>query len=285
MISSFAVCGSNQVRQLEINVSGLYRLAYAASQGDVRVNLFLNWLGYLEVVICVVALGFIVARRQWREYWALGSFLAVRAISSGGGALLIQHVRNLDRVHRQAYYLVYFYLYWGAFAIESVLALVILYSVFRNITGRLRGIRILGTAVFCIVAFLSVSIAPLFAERNGRQFMVDAFSQLQRTQSIVMVCLFVFVCFAVRSLGLSYRSKLFGVTLGLGILAITNLLNSVWFMSARMHGLAELANSAVVCATLALWAIYFAMREPERHGVAPGSVLFRWNERTLALLG
>ena len=259
-------------------------MAYAAFEGDVRVNVSLNWPAYLEAVVCVVALGFIVARRQWREYWALGLFLVVRAISSGGGAFLILLAKSVDRVHRRPYYTAYFYIYWSAYAIEAVLALIILYSVFRNITRPLRGIRILGTILLCVVAFLSVSIAPFYAGGNGRQYIMAAFSQLQRTQSIVMLCLFVFVVFAVRSLGLSYRGKIFGVTLGLGILAIANLLNASWFMPAWMHGLTDLANSVVVCATLALWAVYFAMREPERRGVVPGSVLFRWNERTLAWL-
>ena len=41
-------------------------------------------------------------------------------------------------------------------------------------------------------------------------------SQMQRTQSILILCLLLFVCFAIRPMGLSYRSRIFGVSLGLG---------------------------------------------------------------------
>ena len=46
--------------------------------------------------------------------------------------------------------------------------------------------------------------------------MVAVVSQLQRTQSILTLCLLLFVCFAIRPMGLSYSSRIFGVSLGLG---------------------------------------------------------------------
>jgi hypothetical protein len=277
-------CGSRRFVEAEINLSRLRGSAYACWQGDTRVILFLNWLGYLEVVMCVVALCFIVGRRQWREYWALGSFLAVRAISNGCSALIIHYLHKVDQVHRHAYYQVYFYLYWSAFAIESVLALIILYSVFRNTMGPLKGLRIVGTVVLGAAAAFSLRVV-FSPHATGTRYMIASISQLQLTQSILTVCLLLFVSLAVRPVGLSYRSKVFGVTLGLGILAISNLAQSAWSARVGMHVLADLANGMVICATLAIWAVYFAMREPERRGVAPDSFLFRWNARTLALLG
>ena len=45
-------------------------------------------------------------------------------------------------------------------------------------------------------------------------------------QSILTLCLLLFVCFAIRPMGLSYTSRIFGVSLGLGIMATTDLVQS-----------------------------------------------------------
>ena len=51
---------------------------------------------------------------------------------------------------------------------------------------------------------------------------------MQRTQSILTFCLLLFVCFAIRPMGLSYTSRIFGVSLGLGIMATNDLVQSAW---------------------------------------------------------
>ena len=61
---------------------------------------------------------------------------------------------------------------------------------------------------------------------------------MQRTQSILTLCLLLFVCFAIRPMGLSYRSRIFGVSFGLGVMATTDMIQSAWIhnASSTMYG-------------------------------------------------
>jgi hypothetical protein len=253
------------------------------------VTSLLDSLGYLEFVLCVVALCFLLIRRQWRDYWALGLFLAVRVASNICLKLILYEASR--GVARHTAYRIYFYVYWCAFAIESILAIVIIFSILRLTMAPLRGLQILGTLMFCSAAVTSVAVAlrsAFLPNMTGTKYLVAAISQLQRTESLITLCLLLFVCIAIRPMGLSYHSRVFGVSLGLGLLAINDLVESAWLVHhPQMHTFYNLVNAFVFCAALAIWAAYFALREPRRREIAisPTSTLYRWNQRSLAWFG
>jgi len=255
----------------------------------VSLNSLLNFTRDIELIICVAALCFLVVRKQWRDYWALGSFLAVRLASSICLWSLL-HEANKGLPRHTAYY-AYFYVYWGAFAIESILAIAIVFSIFRLTMKPLKGLQILGMLMFCAAAVTSVAVAlgsAFLPNMAAIRYLVAAISQLQRNESLLTLCMLLFVCVAIRPMGLSYRSRVFGVSLGLGLLAMNDLVQSALFASnPRMNMSLSLVNSIVFCAVLAIWAAYFARREPRRREIAisPTSALFRWNARSLAWFG
>jgi hypothetical protein len=241
-----------------------------------------HWLGYSEIVICLAALCFLVVKRQWKDYWALGSFLAVRFVSDV--TLAVIHI--LHRPGRTTYYHAYFYAYWTAFAIESVLVLFIVYGVFRLTMEPLKGLQRLGTVLFSVVAGISVVVAigSAFAPHmNGVDYLVDAISQLQRSQSVLTLGMLLFVFLAMRPAGISGGSKIFGVSLGLGVLAFTDLAQSAWLSLHRQMGMAyTLIDAVVICAILVMWTAYFALPEPDRREIDVRSPLLRWNRVCLA---
>ena len=186
-------------------------------------------------------------------------------------------------------YQLYFYVYWGSFAVESILALLVVYSIFRLAMAPLKGLQSLGMLIFRWAAAISVavSLGSAFAPHlTGKQFLMDAISQLQRTQSILTLCLLVFVCFAIRPMGLSYSSRIFGVSLGLGLSATNNLVQSAWMThTSGMDSTYSIINGFVICATLMLWTAYFAIPEPKRRIIVlpTTSPFLRWNQISLAL--
>jgi hypothetical protein len=248
----------------------------------------LSLLGYLEIVLCVTALGVLIAKKQWADYSSLGLFLAVRIASD----IVLTYLNSYAVAHplqRMAIYYPYFYVYWISFAVESILALIVVYSVFKLAMAPLKGLQTLGMLVFKWAAGISVAVAlgSAFAPHmTGTKYIVAAVSQLLRTQSILTLCLLLFVCFAIRPMGLSYSSRIFGVSLGLGIMASNDLLHSAWVtLNPGMATAFNLINGVVICVILATWTGYFALPEPKRRIIVlpTTSPFLRWNQISQAL--
>src|SRR5271165_7318586 len=100
------------------------------SRGDLRVNTIsiLGALGKLEIVLCVAALCVLILRKQWADYWALGTYLAVRLTSAVAEICLNNFASQLGV---RAAYRAYFSIYWIGAAVESVVALLVVYGLFR----------------------------------------------------------------------------------------------------------------------------------------------------------
>jgi hypothetical protein len=243
-------------------------------------------LGRLEIAFCIAALCVIVMKKQWTDYWAMGSFLALRSVLNTVLAAILHYTPNLGKV---AAYHFYFWVYWPGFALESVLALVIVYSVFRLAMAPLKGLQVLGMLVFRWAAGISVAVAigSAFAPHmSGTKYLVAAVEQLQRTQSILTLCLLLFVCFAIRPMGLNYGSRIFGVSLGLGVMATNDLVQSAWLsFNPSMDSAYNVVNGVVICSILATWITYFALPEPKRRMIVlpTTSPFLRWNQISLAL--
>ncbi|WP_263382631.1 hypothetical protein [Granulicella arctica] len=181
-------------------------------------------------------------------------------------------------------YRLYFYSYWATYAAESVLGLLLIYSIFNLAMAPLEGLKNLGTLIFRWAASISVAIAlvsaltPHFTQMS---FITNFVTELQRTQSILTLCLLLFVCFAIRPMGLSYSSRIFGVSLGLGLLATTNLVASAWMAHFKeMYSTINTATGVATCFVLLLWITYFALPEPRRRMIVlpTTSPFLRWNQ-------
>jgi hypothetical protein len=257
-------------------------------QGDLSVisMSFLTSLGGLEITFTIAALCVIVLKKQWKDYWSLGSWLAFRLISNSILAGIIHFAASIGA---HPAYKLYFYVYWISFAVESILALIVVYSVFRLAMAPLKGLQTLGMLVFRWAAGISVAVAlgsAFSPQMTGTKYLVAAVEQLQRTQSILTLCLLLFVCFAIRPMGLNYGSRIFGVSLGLGVMATNDLVQSAWLtFKPDMHSTYNVVNGVVICSILATWTIYFALPEPKRRIIVlpTTSPFLRWNQISLAL--
>lgn len=246
----------------------------------------LQALGYLEVVLCVAALCVLIARKQWADYSALGCFLAVR-IATNTILTGLHAARHL--LGKGLAYDIYFYVYWISFAVESIITLIVVYSVFKLAMAPLKGLQTLGMLVFKWAAGISVAVAlgsAFSPGLKGAGLLVNAISQLQRTQSILTLCLLLFVTFAIRPMGLSYSSRIFGVSLGLGFLSTNDLVQSAWLVfNPRLASAYNAVNGVVICVILATWTAYFAIPEPKRRIIVlpTTSPFLRWNQISQAL--
>jgi hypothetical protein len=207
--------------------------------------------------------------------------LLVRATT--GLSLLLVIRSSGNAIEKHLAYQIYFYVYWGAFAIEILLSLLVLYGVFRVVLEPLPGLQRLGSRIFFGIAILCFALAVLTSfgpHLNGSRLLVAAITQLQGTLYLFTLCLVLYVFGVTRAVGLSYRNTVFGVTVGLGILAAKELVvTSVLTHSPQMFQQSNVVNGVVAAAVTGLWTVYLALSEPGRRTVElpANSLLARWN--------
>ena len=242
-------------------------------------------LSYLEPILCVMLVFFLIRNNAARQYRFLTAFLGVRFASS----IICLSLIWMPGIELHLAYQIYFYVYWISYALEAILALLVIYSIFKLAMAPLKGLQTLGMLVFRWVAAISIAVAMGVAftpHLSGVKFLVAIVTQLQQTSSILTLCLLLFVCFAIRPMGLSYRSRIFGISFGLGFMAMTDLVRSAWLShSETMYTTVNLMSGLAVCLTFLIWSAYFAFPEPKRRLIVlpTTSPFLRWNQISQAL--
>ena len=242
-------------------------------------------LSYLEPILCVMLVFFLIRNNAVRQYRFLTAFLGVRFASS----IICLSLIWMPGIELHLAYQIYFYVYWISYALEAILALLVIYSIFKLAMAPLKGLQTLGMLVFRWVAAISIAVAMGVAftpHLSGVKFLVAIVTQLQQTSSILTLCLLLFVCFAIRPMGLSYRSRIFGISFGLGFMAMTDLVRSAWLShSETMYTTVNLMSGLAVCLTFLIWSAYFAFPEPKRRLIVlpTTSPFLRWNQISQAL--
>lgn len=248
---------------------------------------FLHFLAYLSPVLCVMIVYLLTRSKATKAYVYLVALLAFKALSSGISLVLLYLVGH--GVSKYTIYPYYFYTYWGSFAVESILALFVIYGIFKLAMDPLPGLKKLGMLIFRWVGAISVAVAlgVAFAPHaSGIQFMTATITQLQQTSSILTLCLLLFVCFAIRPMGLSYRSRIFGVSLGLGMMATASLCTAAMIShSGNMYTTFSIVAGIAECSALLTWSAYFTFPEPQRKMILlpTTSPFLRWNQISMVL--
>src|ERR1700739_1121090 len=227
-------------------------------------------LEYTEPILCGTLIYLLIRGQAVRQFKFLFALLCVRLSCS---VICLPLLYFCGRgIEKHLAYQTYFYVYWTSYALEAILSLLVIYSIFKLAMAPLKGLQTLGMLVFRWVAAISIAVAigvAVTPHLSGIKFMVAMITQLQQTSSILTLCLLLFVCFAIRPMGLSYRSRIFGVSFGLGFLAATELVRAAWLShSSQLHSAVNIVSGIAICVTLCVWSAYFAFPEPKRKFIA-----------------
>jgi hypothetical protein len=181
-------------------------------------------------------------------------------------------------------------------AIQAVLMVAIIYGVFSHAMRPLKGLQRMGTLVFKWVAAVSILLASVFALgphvfSTGSASTIAVTTFIERAQEgvhVLTLCLLLFVCIAIKPLGLTFRSHVFGVALGLGVISTTELVQAAWFWTTGAHSVYSpiyLFGTIGYLVAISTWGIYFAIPEPERKMILlpTTSPFFHWNRISEAL--
>ncbi len=248
----------------------------------------IDTLSSVELIVCALSLGVLLYRRQFGSYPYLCLFIAVRLFADVVLGVLIVSSHHVQAKAASSYW-TYFYVYWATYTLEAILLILTVYGIYRLAMVPLPGLQRLGMLVFRWAAAISlaVSVGLAFGPHvTSLRYVIRLITQMQQTSSILTLCLLLFVCFAIRPMGLTYRSRIFGVSLGLGLLAVTNLITSGWIVSTKnMYSPLSAATCFAVCAAFVVWAVYFVLPEPRRVLIVlpTTSPFLRWNQISQAL--
>jgi hypothetical protein len=255
-----------------------------------QTKLVLEYVMIAEVIFAWGLLAILVYKKLARSFSCVTAYLVAWGLDLTARTALLYFHRQLG-LSPQSTFNIYFYSCWTFVFVEHALILCIIFQVFRRAMLPFKGLRRLGTMVFqwvCVVAVivtLAIMVVPghLTVERY-----LTIGSQFEQGISILTVCLLLFVCFSIRYLGMTYRSHVFGVSLGLGIWGAKGLVESAWYSThgqPPLYSINYLVQATVGIATLLVWGAYFILPEPKRKMVLlpTTSPYFHWNQISEAL--
>ena len=213
-------------------------------------------------------------------FWQLLTFL----VASDSIYLLDAVGDGLHLITGPHAYSVYFYTYWVSFGITAILILRVLHEMFRHAVRSIPGVQKLGEPIF----FWAISISLILAfasgitpRTSGITLLLASAQVLMRSQSVLALCMVTFLAFASRTLGVSFRSRIFGITFGFGMMAVGDLVyTAVFTYHSSLASAANMGQEGVYLGAIALWAGYFLQPEPARRLVTMPvtSPLMRWND-------
>ncbi len=238
---------------------------------------------FLETLVLSAALYCVYRAQKNRIYPAFWQFLLFSAISQAIqlGDLSLNGLHLISGVH--AYY-VYFYVYWVSFGVGAILILRVLHEMFRHAVRSIPGVQMLGQPIFFWAITISVILAfasGITPHTSGMSLLLASAQVLMRSQSVLALCMLTFLAFASNTLGVPFRSRIFGVTFGFGLMAVGDLVISAFFShQPNLASATNIVHEGVYLSAIALWSAYFLQPEPARRLVTMPvtSPLMRWND-------
>jgi hypothetical protein len=255
-----------------------------------QTRLVLEYALIAHVAICAATLAVFWRRRLFQKFSFLAALIVVYAFASGMSLATLYFRTDFGMSKWTAYHW-YRNSYWVSNALEHTLILCVLYQIFVRSMAPFKGLRRLGTLMFRWVCAVSVAVTMgivLVPQQTGAGRIVAAAGQFEQGISILTICLLLFVTLSSRHLGMTYRSHIFGASLGLGIFALSNLILMAWvatYGAQPLYSAASLIPVAGGIVSLGVWGTYFMLPEPTRQLVLlpTTSPYFHWNQISEAL--
>jgi hypothetical protein len=161
-----------------------------------------------------------------------------------------------------------FYLYWGCNAITVTFGFLVIHEVFVDVFRMFHTLRDLGTVLFKwagLVMLLVAAVVSVSTNSSDMSPWMQAIVTSQRCVRMIQVGMVLFLLFFANFVGVSRRQHSFGVALGFGSFAVTELiLISSWVGSHLGGPWMSVLNMTAYNCSLVLWLGYVAVKRPAR---------------------
>ena len=229
------------------------------------------------------ALGLMFRRRLLREFPFFFSYLMFHIVE-GAVSVIFYH-------HFGRYSWAYLYEWWAAQAIGIALRFAIIWEIFSHMFRPYEGLRHVGAVGFrwaAVLLLLAGIVAAVAGPSHEPDFALKGAVVLERSLDVVQCGLLMVLFLFASYFALTWRSYVFGIALGFGVIASVELLAAALATQFRPFSdmiLNSLPRIAYAVATI-IWVIYLAGSEPARPNLTglPQHDLEKWNQELLELL-
>jgi len=186
--------------------------------------------------------------------------------------------------------MVYFFAFWICEAIGILLGLAVVREIFTNLFSPHPALRKLATLIFrgAVVALLVLAGGVIYAQSADGRGIANAVLLAAEATRIIEVGLIMFLFLSSSAFGLHWRQNLFGIALGLGMVAAVELVtvSFVGHVSPSVAQALSLIRVSSFGMSLLIWTGY--MLAPERIAtsvdVPQRAQLEQWNQAVMELI-
>jgi hypothetical protein len=213
------------------------------------------WVGGAAIVGS--AIGLMLKRKLRQEFPLFFSYL------------LLQMCQSVVLMVARSHYQQYFYMYWTFATLNVFVEFAVVYEIFAHVFRPYDALRKIAMVLFRWSALVLVMVAVVTASSNDQSGWSRAMTTilaLERSIRVMQVGLVLFLFLFSQQVGLTHRHRIFGISLGFGViagvdLAIVTLLTSMG-KTATVQ-LSMLSSATFLCAA-GVWLYYMVIQEPAR---------------------
>jgi hypothetical protein len=188
----------------------------------------------------------------------------------------------------EAYTKIYFVVVWSSSLTLSVLLFLGCLDVYRQAMAPLQGLARMGTTIFrwAALASLLVTATTLTSISSGPHMIMKIGLQLMRCTGTAELCLLALLLLSLNAIGLSSRSRPFGIAMGLCIMALADCAQSITAdMTIGGSAALQMVFAGANFLSLGLWIVYSTLPEPNRKTITvrADSAIYKWDQIASAL--
>jgi hypothetical protein len=179
---------------------------------------------------------------------------------------------------------IFFYGYWATTAISVALGFKVIHEIFLDIFRPYHTLKDLGSVLFKWAGLVMLLVAAVMSastrvSANDMDPIVQAIITLQRSVRVVQCGLIFFLLVFSKYLGMSWRQRSFGISLGFGSFAMAELsaiaLYSAGYIS---HSSMNLLNLVAYNLAIVTWVVYSFLNSPTREPSVALLKSQRWDQ-------
>jgi hypothetical protein len=252
----------------------------------VDAKAILSLLTSAELTLWLLALSAAIYARLHKHLVAVICFLGSKLVVAATYSYITLHYPVGSQGWERAYGY-YYDVYWMMYLVATVAAFFSIEQIMRRVLSPLPGVSRLAVLIFRFTGILTffIAITAHLTELSKLPLPIwinSFFISIALCMCVFEVSLMSMLIAAAPRLGLSFRTRFLGLSLGLCFLGITDFTSLMAWMAGNGGAWAglNLPSELVIDLTLVMWIAYFVLPDQKRGPLrlTRSSTLMRWND-------